>query len=59
MRWVCSWLLYGCGHVIYLVFDRWFPLGMTGPIYSAYNRCMTLSWRVQGRGKGAWRRRHG
>lgn len=42
------------GHAICVVFDRWLPWGMPGPIYAAYNGAMVLSDKLQGDGPGPW-----
>jgi hypothetical protein len=54
MRSILAWIAYPFGDLIYLVFDRWFPLGMVGPIYRLYNGSMQLSVRLQGDGPGPW-----
>jgi len=54
LRCLLAWTFYGLGHAWYLVFDRWFPFGMRGPIYGVYNGLMIRSVRVQGAGSGPW-----
>lgn len=50
-----AWALFGVGHLMWLVFDRWLPWGMPWPIYQAYNRIMGWSDIVQGAGPhGPW-----
>lgn len=54
LRTAAAWALYGIGHAISVVFDRWLPWGMSGPIYGAYNGVMLASSKVQRRAPGPW-----
>lgn len=49
-----AWALYATGHANSVVFDKWLPWGMRGPIYRAYSGLMCWSSEVQGDGAGPW-----
>lgn len=54
IRQALAWAFFLIGHAICVVFDRWLPWGMPGPIYAAYNGAMVLSDKLQGDGPGPW-----
>lgn len=54
IRELTAWVLYGLGNAIWTVFEQWLPWGMSGPVYGAYQRLISLSDAVQGEGKGPW-----
>lgn len=54
MRSVLAWIVFRFGDVWSIVFDRWLPWGMPGPIYTVYSRAMLASVRLQGEGSGPW-----